>query len=202
MTIDLESALPAEAEDSARQRILDAARDLYIEQGLRGTTMEDVARRAGMGRATVYRRFSEKGYLFQALVMREAQRDLVEVEKAIRHFTSYLDGLLEAFVMAVTLIHRNPLLSHLLTNERDHVVPFMTTHFGDILNFSRLYLAGQIALGQKAGHIRQIPADVVAEMFLRLSQSLTLSPEGVINARNESSLRRFVDQLLRPLLTP
>ena len=39
-----------------RQRILDAARELFAEEGL-GVTLNDIAHHAGVGVGTVYRRF-------------------------------------------------------------------------------------------------------------------------------------------------
>ncbi|HVK98397.1 MAG TPA: helix-turn-helix domain-containing protein [Dongiaceae bacterium] len=202
VNIEIEAALPADEEDAARQRIMDAARDLYLEQGLKGTTMEDVARRAGMGRATLYRRFSEKDQLFQALILRDVQRDLVMIEHAIRNFTSALDGLLEAFVKACGLMHHNALLSHLLNKEPEHVLPYLTSGFEVIMQFSRIYLSGQIIRAQQAGHIKQLPPDMTSEVIMRMMQSLILTPHGVIDASDDASLRKFADLYLRPLLTP
>jgi AcrR family transcriptional regulator len=49
-----------------RQRILEAARELFTEQGL-GVTLNDVAHFAGCGVGTVYRRFPDKAQLIDAL---------------------------------------------------------------------------------------------------------------------------------------
>jgi AcrR family transcriptional regulator len=49
-----------------RRRILDAARELFAEQGL-AVTLDDVADRAGLGVGTVYRRFSSRDQLIDAL---------------------------------------------------------------------------------------------------------------------------------------
>ncbi|WP_284293551.1 TetR/AcrR family transcriptional regulator [Luteimicrobium album] len=54
--------LRADAQDN-RDRVLDAARALFAERGL-GVTMREIARRAGVGPATLYRRFPTR----QALV--------------------------------------------------------------------------------------------------------------------------------------
>src|SRR6478752_480577 len=53
--------LRADARDN-RDRTLEAARELFAELGL-GVTMRDVARKAGVGPATVYRRFPTKQHL-------------------------------------------------------------------------------------------------------------------------------------------
>jgi AcrR family transcriptional regulator len=49
-----------------RQRILRAAAEIFTEQGLQ-VTLDDVARRAGVGVGTVYRRFPDKEALTDAL---------------------------------------------------------------------------------------------------------------------------------------
>lgn len=47
-------------------RILDAARELFLEHGYERTSMEDIAKRAGVGRQTVFNRFADKESLFTA----------------------------------------------------------------------------------------------------------------------------------------
>src|SRR5689334_9580535 len=49
-----------------RQRILQAAREVFAERGL-GVTLDDIADRAGVGVGTVYRRFADKEALIDAL---------------------------------------------------------------------------------------------------------------------------------------
>ncbi|MEC8812035.1 MAG: TetR/AcrR family transcriptional regulator [Ketobacter sp.] len=202
MNLEIPAALLKEDEDSTNQRILDSARSLYIEYGLRRTTMEDVSKRAGMGRATLYRRFSEKDQLFKAVIFRDLQRSLVHIEEAINDLGSALDALLESFVLFSRMTHGNELLQRLLKSEPDHVLPYLTTDFELIMSFSRQYLAMQLERAQKAGHIRAGDPQVMAEMVLRLTQSLMLSPSGVINPADEDSLRAFTEHYLRPLLAP
>ena len=53
---------PRSAESHAA--ILQAALELVVEGGLRGTTIEGIAARAGVGKATIYRRWRTKEELF------------------------------------------------------------------------------------------------------------------------------------------
>jgi AcrR family transcriptional regulator len=62
------AALDLEPDPDARARILQAAVDLLGRDGLRGLAMDDVAERAGVSRATVYRLFPGKSALFAALL--------------------------------------------------------------------------------------------------------------------------------------
>lgn len=82
----------------AEERILDAALEEYGEHGWSGFTMDAVARRAGVGKSTVYLRWHDKDALLteavtsHALSLRGAdcgslERDLVElVVRMLRHF--------------------------------------------------------------------------------------------------------------------
>lgn len=65
MTETLPHKLRSDAQTN-RDRILEAARSLYAEQGLE-VTMREVARRAGVGPATLYRRFPARQALLEAV---------------------------------------------------------------------------------------------------------------------------------------
>lgn len=73
----------AERRDVARNRgrILEAARVLFEERGIVTVTMEEIARSAGVGKGTLYRRFPHKGLLCHALLdepTREFQAETLE----------------------------------------------------------------------------------------------------------------------------
>lgn len=55
--------------DRAHRAILDAARDLLIEGGFAGLRLERVAARAGVGKATIYRRWPSKEALALELLL-------------------------------------------------------------------------------------------------------------------------------------
>src|SRR4051794_28210053 len=59
-----------ERADAARNRlrVLAAAERLFAERGVAGVTMDDVASAAGVGKGTLYRRFTDKGGLAVALL--------------------------------------------------------------------------------------------------------------------------------------
>lgn len=65
-----------------RELVIEAARALFIEHGL-GVPMEDIARRAGVGTGTLYRRFPDRGSLVAAVAAANLQRILAEVRRAL-----------------------------------------------------------------------------------------------------------------------
>src|SRR5689334_12369493 len=84
-----------------RQRILDAAAQVFAEQGL-GATLADVASRAGVGVATVYRRFPNKDDLILALFAdrfgywEQQSRRAAEAEDVWAGFVRYFEESTEA----------------------------------------------------------------------------------------------------------
>jgi AcrR family transcriptional regulator len=71
--------LRADAERN-RERLLAAARELFAERGLE-VTLDDVARHAGVGTGTAYRRFPNKDALIEALMV-ERIGELVAIAEA------------------------------------------------------------------------------------------------------------------------
>jgi AcrR family transcriptional regulator len=63
-------AIRSERRDAAenRERILAAARTLFAERGVDAVTMQEIARAAGVGQGTLYRRYPHKGALCEALL--------------------------------------------------------------------------------------------------------------------------------------
>lgn len=68
-----------ERADAARNRtrVLDAAARLFAEKGAESTTMDDIAKAAGVGRATLYRRYPDRASIAVAL-LDEHERALQE----------------------------------------------------------------------------------------------------------------------------
>jgi len=64
-------------------RILDAAAELFTKHGYAGTSIEAIAAHAGIGKLTLYRRFADKDALFQAVVLRMADRSHAALGKIV-----------------------------------------------------------------------------------------------------------------------
>jgi AcrR family transcriptional regulator len=65
-----------------RPQVLDAALELFLELGYEGTSMDAVARAAGVTKPVVYACFAGKDELFRALLSREEERILTEIQAA------------------------------------------------------------------------------------------------------------------------
>lgn len=109
------SEAPPERADAAenRRRILEAARELVREQGACAVSMDDVAKKAGVGKGTLYRRFADKAALMVALLDAEAQAMQAEVMLAfvrsadaprLRLLADFLDRVAEFTITHATTL--------------------------------------------------------------------------------------------------
>jgi AcrR family transcriptional regulator len=86
--------------DRTRARILEAARDLIREKGFDHTTVQEVARRAGMSNGAVYGNFKNRDDLFAAIGPAYWPRVTVRVEPGA-DFATIMRALAEATIAAL-----------------------------------------------------------------------------------------------------
>ncbi len=98
-----------ERRDATRNRlkILDAARILFEERDITSVTMEDVARAAGVGKGTLYRRFPNKGLLCQALLDEPTRRVQEEAMRLVSAPGDPLDKLGKFLALLVEFVEEN-----------------------------------------------------------------------------------------------
>lgn len=74
---------PRELAGEVDARILDAAREVFLERGLAGASMDEIARLASAGKPTIYSRFPTKEALFAAVVMRSVADKIARFENYV-----------------------------------------------------------------------------------------------------------------------
>ena len=168
-------------------------------------TMEDVARRSGVGRATLYRRFPTKDALIDALVLAEARRYLDGSARARSRADTLEDRLVYGTVFTVTFLREHTLLKKLLRTEPETILPSLTVDAGAILDFATdhsvallrtdLYGTGKTTAAQER-HLR-----TVAELHTRLTLSFIVTPHTGIRLATIDDTRAYVRTYLLPMVT-
>ncbi|GAA3141526.1 helix-turn-helix domain-containing protein [Planomonospora alba] len=103
---------PAQRAERAH-RILDAAAELILRWGYDKTTIDDVARQAGVAKGTIYLHWKTREALFTALLRRERVRMLAEVRRSAPHTPRDLFAALAAALL------RRPLLRALVAGDSE-----------------------------------------------------------------------------------
>lgn len=189
-----------EPEDESTRRVLDGALEEFLSFGIRRSTMNDIARRAGLGVATVYRRFPQKDDLVEAVLLREVRRFIADCDATIDHSSSAENEIVEGFVTFVVRARKHPLLRRLLTTEPESVLPMLTVDGAPVIALARSYLAQTIGRLQREGELGEFAAEPIAEIFARLAHSIMLTPDGEIPSGDDEHTREFARRYIAPLL--
>jgi AcrR family transcriptional regulator len=188
------------ADDVTSERILDAALALAAASGLRHLTMDDVARKAGVGRMTVYRRFTGKPALVEALSVRECRRCLATIGAAVDPEADAADRAASLFVAVLAVIREHPLLERLARVEPEALLGELTRDNSAVFRLVRAFLVELIRTGQVAGELVPGDPEILAEMALRLAASFVLMPDSVLPLHDEDATHEVLRALFSPLM--
>jgi AcrR family transcriptional regulator len=187
--------------DPLGTKILDAAFEQFCLVGIRRSSMDDVARRAGVGRVTIYRRFESKDKLVAALLAREV-RDAIAKVAAEHEGSRDVEGRWVAgFATGMRIVRKHRLLTALLSTEPEEVLPLLTRRAGAGLALTRTFMAQEIKRSRKELGLRSVDADATAEILARLTLSLVLTPETCFAIDDDEGARRFARKHILPMVT-
>nr|WP_145486795.1 MULTISPECIES: TetR/AcrR family transcriptional regulator [Streptomyces] len=194
------------AEDAESDPILDAVRDCVLAVGVRRTTLADVARRAGVSRMTLYRRWPDLRTLVGDLMTREwigvATRAIPAPAPGLDTRTRMVEGL----VAGVAVFRAHPLFRKIVDVDPELLLPYVLDRRGA----SQLALLALLTEGLREGHedgsVRPAHTERQARALLLTVQSFTLSlrtmtdeddPE-LDSAAFLGELRTLLERILRP----
>jgi AcrR family transcriptional regulator len=190
---------PATASAEALEdRLVAAMLECIGRWGVAKTTADDIARTAGVSRATLYRAFpGGKDVAFEALLRHELQRFFDLVEGRFREADTLEDLLVVGAVEAAGFLLGHEALGYLLQHEPGRVIPA----------YGRLQGGLAIATGFLAPHLaRFVPDERLAregaELVVRLLLSYAADPSPTVDLTDPMSVRRFVRTFIVPALTP
>jgi TetR/AcrR family transcriptional regulator, repressor for uid operon len=190
-------------DDETSARILDVAYELFCHMGIQRTTMEDVARRAGVSRITVYRRFATKAALVDRLVRREIRRYFDQFLIDIAHAETAAERVVLGFVSSLRALRTNPLIGGLMVADPNALVPSTIGDGGRTLATVRGFVAGQLRREQDAGNVATtVNVDIVAELMVRVCSSFLVIPSHIVDLDDDEQLRDVARQFLVPMLEP
>jgi TetR/AcrR family transcriptional regulator, repressor for uid operon len=170
-------------------RILDAAYDELLAFGFKRVSVEDIAKRCGVARVTIYRRFKSKDELLAAVALREGRRLFDQVEAAIAPSSDREQQLVDGFAAVLDALRRHPLVTRILQSEPELATSFVADQAGPIIGFARDFAVQRLDLE---------PA--VAEMIARLTASFVLIPDSAIKLKTTDDARAFARAYLVPMV--
>lgn len=190
--------------EATSERIVEAAYQLFLEQGYHATSMRQIITRAGITMGGIYNHFACKEDIWVAVLMtRHPYHEVIPVlqnapgDTIAEFMEQAADGLIKE------LGEQSDFLNLMFIE----LVEFNASHLTEIFNTARpeLLKLAQV-LGQKSGRLRPIPAPILARSFLGLFLSYYITgrflPAPVLQSMGSDSLKAFVDIYLHGVLEP
>ncbi|MFF2557007.1 TetR/AcrR family transcriptional regulator [Nocardia sp. NPDC058058] len=190
----------ATADDNTR--ILDAALLQFQRVGVKKTTIEDVAREAGVDRVTVYRRIGSRDNLVTAVFSREVALVLAELALIPERHGNIGDLITDMFMTVLKLWRAHPVAQSMLTLEPERVVMKLSVHGADIFTMAVTATAAAMERAVERGLLA--PASDLtarAEVACRVVHSLILLPHAALELETDSQLQDFARGYLLPIIT-
>lgn len=160
---------------SDNDAVLDAVRDCVLAVGVRRTTLTDVARRAGVSRMTLYRRWPDVRSLVGDLMTREWIAVATGAVPEPRPGVPARDLITEGLVAAVRAFSDHPLFRKILDVDPELLLPYVLDRRGASQEALLELLAGSLREGHADGSVRTTHPERQARSVLLIVQSFTLS---------------------------
>lgn len=182
--------------------ILDAARESVLQVGVRRTTATEVARRAGVSRMTLYRRFGDVEQLLVALLTREIGALLADLAGQTDALGSGRQRLVELSLRGVDRLAADPLLARLIELDPELLLPYLVDRAGTSQLQTRAALAAVLAEGQSDGSIRPTDSDAVGWVLLVVLQAFVFGARMLAAQTDPAAVRAELGILLDRYLAP
>ncbi|MFE5715777.1 TetR/AcrR family transcriptional regulator [Streptomyces sp. NPDC056501] len=177
--------------------VLDAARDCVLAVGVRRTTLTDIARRAGVSRMTIYRRWPDVRSLVGDLMTREwiavaagAMPPSDDDDRPER------ERIVEGLVAGAAAFRAHPLFHKIIDVDPELLLPYILDRRGASQDALLGLLHTALEDGHEDGSVRRVRADLQARSLLLVVQSFTLSLRTMTDDTDpELSEAAFLDEL-------
>lgn len=181
--------------------LLRAARECVLAYGVRRSTLTEIARRAGVSRMTLYRRFPDVHSMVTALMTEEFAGTLRQAH-ADEGAGTARQRLVSATTRCVRLLQSDPLLRRVLETDAEMLLPYLVERLGSAQLTAERFVRGYLREGHIDGSIRNTDPNAQTRALLLTAQSFVVSAapaaSGVDPRDLAAELARLLDAALRP----
>jgi AcrR family transcriptional regulator len=179
-----------------REDLLAAAARRFVARGIRRTTMEDIAKEAHAGKATLYRHFANKDAVIDALLEREAERFERLLERAAADHDAAPDRIEAAFLAGVRFFVEHPVMTRGRDEEPGVLLPRITANGGPLVQRGFALFTRLIEEGVASGTLRRVDPPAAAEVIVRLTLSYFSFPPMHVRVDDPEEARAFAHALV------
>ncbi|MBB6671743.1 TetR/AcrR family transcriptional regulator [Cohnella nanjingensis] len=156
-----------------RKQVIEAASRSFAAFGYKATTMDQVAKAAGVGKGTIYTFFANKEELFEE-ILKDLIRELRAVaEETVDHSLPFADNLMQVLQRVLGYRDRHALIVKLSQEVRDLGTPMAKEGLETVERSIIAYIAGHLREPMDKGEIQRADPTLTAYMMLKMYLALT-----------------------------
>lgn len=155
--------------DARPEEIIKAALEVFADRGFAATTLEDVARRAGVTKGTIYLYFENKEALFKALIRQTIVPVIAQGEEIAQAFTGSARDLFERLVREYwRLVGETSLSSipRLMIAEAGNFPQLARFYYQEVITRGHRLMEGVLERGIKAGEFKKVNLAVATKLAM------------------------------------
>ncbi|MDH6246307.1 helix-turn-helix domain-containing protein [Mycobacterium sp. OTB74] len=180
--------------------ILDAALAEFERHGIRRVALDDVAKRAGVSRTTIYRRFANRDELVAAVVERENTELFADIADELKNAAPQSDLYVEAFTLSILRFRRHRVLNQLMVDEPALLLELAHRHYSAAVDRMATALRVIFPAGF-ADRIGEQAVNDLADTILRYAAMALMLPS-VEALDTAEDIRAFAARHFLPSLPP
>jgi AcrR family transcriptional regulator len=177
-------------------RILDAAASCVTAYGVDRVTLAEIARRAGVSRPTVYRRWTDTREILAALLTSR----VIGMWRDVQPRGQGRDAFVERIVAVADRLRADNLVMSVLHSSPEMAMVYITERLGTSQQVLIDAAAAEIQAGQQDGSVRAGDPRQLAAMVLLITQSTIQSAQIVRPILDEDALARELTHSLNGYL--
>lgn len=153
--------------DARPDEILSAALEVFADRGFAATKLEDVARRAGVTKGTIYLYFANKEALFKALIRQTIVPVIAKGEAIAQAFTGSARDLFERLIREYWRVVGETSLSsipRLMIAEAGNFPELARFYYQEVVTRGHRLMEGVLARGIKAGEFKKVDLAIATKL--------------------------------------
>jgi TetR/AcrR family fatty acid metabolism transcriptional regulator len=182
-------------ESEKRNQVLTLAKKRFERFGFSKTTVDEIARDAGISKRTLYQEFESKEKILEELFMFEALSVRKVILNQIKKIVDPAERLQTYIRLAIKYLNHNPFIVSVLHDESGFFAPFLKDKPCIIEQGIEEIISNILKEGIKKGVFRKMDGKVVGRCIFLLFKGLTYgrnSPERPLRLNQTSEFINFV----------
>jgi AcrR family transcriptional regulator len=153
---------------ASREKIIAAALRCFARAGISATSMDDIAREAGMGRKTVYRQFGDRRTLLDAVLLHRILEAIDDTRRHIEQYETLREAIVQATLYGIRWVAKDQLYAEIVASSSERSIESLVLNSNPSIRDS--YVGMWLPLFRRAretGELRSSLADEWIAEYVR-----------------------------------